>query len=253
MRLRDEVAVVTGGGSGIGRVTSRLFAEEGASVVVADVSEDNGAKTVSAIEEHGGRALFVRADVTKEEDVKALFDRAEETYGKVSIAFNNAGRMFHSPIADLEMSDYQSVFALNVTGVILGCKYAVPAMRRNGGGSIINTSSAAGLIGVPNGSIYCASKGAVIAFTRALAAEVVTERIRVNCICPGLIDTEFYNPRYDAGEDPVEFRRKTGARAPIGRMGRPEEIAYAVIYLASPEASYCTGSNMVVDGAVTTV
>jgi meso-butanediol dehydrogenase / (S,S)-butanediol dehydrogenase / diacetyl reductase len=195
----------------------------------------------------------VRTDVTKEPDVKALFDTAESHFEKVTIAFNNAGRMFHSPVADLDLADYYSVFDLNVTGVVLGCKYAVPALRRAGGGSIINTASAAALIGVPNGAVYCASKGAVISFTRAVAAEVVTEGIRLNCICPGLIDTEFYNPRYAAGEDPEEFRKKTGSRAPINRMGRPEEIAYAVLYLASPEASYCTGTAMVVDGGVTAV
>jgi meso-butanediol dehydrogenase / (S,S)-butanediol dehydrogenase / diacetyl reductase len=253
MRLKDEVAVITGGGSGIGRVTSKLFATEGAAVVVADVDEDGGNKTVSAIEEAGGKALFVRTNVTKENEVKALFDEAESHFGKVSIAFNNAGRMYHSPVAEMELSDYYSLFDLNVTGVFLGCKYAVPAMRRNGGGSIINTASAAALIGVVNGAVYCASKAAVIAYTRAVAAEVITEGIRLNCICPGLIDTEFYNPRYEAGADPEEFRKATGNRAPIGRMGRPEEIAHAVLYLASPEASYTTGSTMVVDGAVTAV
>lgn len=253
MRLNDEVAVITGAGSGIGRETARLFAREGAAVLVTDVDEDGGQETVELIVDAGGQALFARADVTSEQDVVAMFETAEREYGRVSIVFNNAGRMIRGPVTEIDVEQFESAMRLNVTGVVLGCKHGVAALRRADGGAIVNTASAASLIGLPNASAYCASKGAVLQFTRAVAAEVSKEGIRVNAICPGLIDTAFYAPDYAAGADPEQFRSTNGARAPIGRMGQPEEIAAGVLYLASSESSYCTGAALSVDGGITAI
>lgn len=253
MRREGEVAVITGAGSGIGRETAKLFGVEGARVVVADVDEEGGRETAGLINEAGGEATFVRTDVTKEQQVIAMFESAESSYAKVSIIFNNAGRMIRGPVTEIDVDAFARVMTLNVTGVVLGCKHGVPALRRNGGGTIVNTASAASLIGLPNASAYCASKGAVLQFTRAVAAEVVKDGIRVNAVCPGLIDTPFYAPDIAAGADPEEFRAVNGARAPMGRMGQPQEIAEAVLYLASSSSSYCTGVALSVDGGITAV
>jgi len=161
--------------------------------------------------------------------------------------------MIRGAVTEIDVEHFERTMRLNVTGVVLGCKHGVPALRRNGGGTIVNTASAASLIGLPNASAYCASKGAVLQFTRAVAAEVSKESIRVNAVCPGLVDTAFYAPDYVAGADPEQFRETNGARAPMGRMGQPEEIAAAVLYLASPESSYCTGAALSVDGGITAV
>jgi NAD(P)-dependent dehydrogenase (short-subunit alcohol dehydrogenase family) len=161
--------------------------------------------------------------------------------------------MSRGAVAEIDVDELIAVMMLNVVGVVLGCKHGVPALRRNGGGAIVNTASAAALIGLPNASVYCASKGAVLQLTRAVAAEVSKDNIRVNAVCPGLIDTPFYAPDYAAGADPQEFRAINGARAPMGRMGRPEEIAAAVLYLASRESSYCTGATLSIDGGITAI
>ncbi|HTX64018.1 MAG TPA: glucose 1-dehydrogenase [Acidimicrobiales bacterium] len=253
MRLENEVAVVTGGGSGIGRETALLFAREGAKVVVGDVNDVGGKETVELVRAAGGEATFVHADVTKEPEVAGLFADAERAYGRVSVVFNNAGRMLRGRITAVTAEELTSLFTLNVVGVMLVCKHAVLALRRHGGGSIVNTASAASLIGLPNASAYCASKGAVLQVTRAVAAEVVGDGIRVNAVCPGLVDTNFYAADYAAGADPEEFRRVNGARAPMGRMGGPAEIAQAVLFLASQESSYCTGAALSVDGGITAV
>jgi meso-butanediol dehydrogenase/(S,S)-butanediol dehydrogenase/diacetyl reductase len=253
MRLKDEVAVITGAGSGIGRETALLFAREGASVVVADVDEGNGQETTEQITSQGGTATFVAADVTSEPDVVDMFDTAESTYGRVSILFNNAGRMIRGPVTEIDVDAFSRALSLNVIGVALGCKHGVPALRRNGGGAIVNTASAASLIGLPNASAYCATKGAVLQFTKAVAAEVVNDGIRVNAVCPGLIDTAFYAPDYSGGDARKEFVQAQGGRAPMGRMGEPHEIAEAVLYLASAAASYVTGAALSVDGGITAV
>lgn len=253
MKLEGKVAVVTGGGSGIGRATCQLFAEEGASVVVADVAGDAAEETVEAIAAGGGTAVPARTDVTKEQEVSSLIDDAERRFGGIDIVFNNAGRLHRSRVTDVSVDEVRTLFDLNVIGVLLGMKYGALALRRRGGGAIVNTASAAALVGVPNMSVYCASKGAVLQLTRAAAAELVTDNIRVNALCPGLIDTNFYSPDYAAGADPAEFRRSYGARAPMGRMGTPEEIARAVLFLASDDGAYCTGVALAVDGGITAV
>jgi meso-butanediol dehydrogenase / (S,S)-butanediol dehydrogenase / diacetyl reductase len=253
MKLQDEVAVITGAGSGIGRATALLFAKEGATVVVSDFNDEGGKETVGLIEAAGGKASFVHADVTNEDEMKGLFEAAESEHGKVTIVYNNAGAMIRGPVTEIDIDAFQRNMTLNVTGVVLGCKYGVAALRRNGGGAIVNTASALSFIGVPNASAYCAAKGAVLQFTRAVAAETSKEGIRVNAICPGLIDTAFYAPDYEKGADPDEFKATNGSRAPMGRMGNAEEIAAAVVYLASSDASYVTGTALSVDGGITAV
>jgi NAD(P)-dependent dehydrogenase (short-subunit alcohol dehydrogenase family) len=253
MKLQDEVAVITGAGSGIGRATAQLFATEGATVVVSDVDDEGGRGTVELIEGAGGRASLVHADVTDEGEMGKLFERAEAEHGKVSIVYNNAGAMIRGPVTEIDIAAFQRNLTLNVIGVVLGCKHGIPALRRNGGGAIVNTASAASLIGLPNASAYCAAKGAVLQFTRAVAAEMSKEGIRVNAICPGLIDTAFYAADYEAGADADRFKAVNGARAPMGRMGTAEEIATGVLYLASSDASYCTGTALSVDGGITAV
>ena len=253
MKLQDEVAVITGAGSGIGRATALLFAKEGATVVVSDVDDEGGGGTVEQIKAADGKASYVHANVTDEAEMEALFAAAEGEHGKVSIVYNNAGAMMRGPVTEIDIDAFQRNLTLNVTGVVLGCKHGVPALRRNGGGNIVNTASAASLIGLPNASAYCAAKGAVLQFTRAVAAELSKEGIRVNAICPGLIDTAFYAPDYAKGADPEEFKATNGARAPMGRMGTAEEIAAGVLYLASSDASYCTGTALSVDGGITAV
>ncbi len=251
MQLRDQVAVITGAGSGIGRATAKLFAAEGAAVVVSDLSSVGGQETVDQIRAAGGEAELVLADVTDEAAVARLFETAEERYGRVSIVFNNAGRMLRGTVEDVPVDEFRALLELNVVGVFLGCKYGIPALRRNGGGAIVNTASDVSFIGTPNAAGYCASKGAVLQLTRAVALDVAKEGIRVNAVCPGLVDTNFYAPDYERGVDPAEFRAQSGARAPMGRMATPEEVAQAVLYLASPSASFCTGTALLVDGGIT--
>jgi len=251
MTLDDQVVVITGSGSGIGRATALLFASEGATVVVSDVDAEGGQATAAMIHEGAGKASFVAADVTREADVQRLFETAEKEYGRVSIVFNNAGRMLRGTVEEVSAEAFRSLLELNVVGVFLGCKYGVPALRRNGGGAIVNTASAVSFIGTPNAVAYCASKGAVLQMTRALALDVAKENIRVNAVCPGLVDTNFYAPDYGSGVEREQFRAMSGARAPMGRMAEPEEIARAVLYLASPQASFCTGTALLVDGGIT--
>jgi len=251
MRLEGEVAVITGAGSGIGRATARLFAAEGAHVIVSDIDADGGEGTVREIVENEGTADFIKTDVTAEADMARLFDDAEARHGRVSIVFNNAGRMLRGTTDDLSLEAFRSLLELNVLGVFLGCKYGIPALRRNGGGAVVNTASAVSFIGTPNSVAYCASKGAVLQLTRAVAMDVAKENIRVNAVCPGLVDTNFYAPDYAKGINPEDFRASSGARSPMGRMASADEIAAAVLYLASSESSFCTGTALLVDGGIT--
>lgn len=251
MRLEGQVAVITGAGSGIGRATARLFANEGARVVAADINSEGGKATVEKLQAAGGEGHFIQTDVRVEGEMEALFAAAEEKYGRVSIVFNNAGRMLRGTVLDITAAELTDLLALNLVGVFLGCRHGIPALRRNGGGTIVNTASAVAFIGTPNAAAYCASKAAVLQLTKAVALDVAKENIRVNAVCPGLVDTDFYAADYKAGRDPDEFKAASGARAPMGRMATAEEIAQAVLYLASGESSFCTGSALLVDGGIT--
>ncbi|MCS6847882.1 MAG: SDR family oxidoreductase [Anaerolineae bacterium] len=244
-----KTAFVTGGASGIGRATALAFARAGASVVVADVSEQGAQETARLIEEIGGQALAVRCDVTRAEDVKAALDKTIETFGRLDAAFNNAG-IEHRPMAaaDISETDWDRITSVNLRGVFLCMKYEIPLMLKQGGGAIVNTSSGAGIKGFRGGAAYVASKHGVIGLTRSAALDYAAQNIRINAVCPGIIGTPMIE-RLIGSADAV--REHLIAQEPVGRMGRPEEIANAVLWLCSDAASFVIGHAMVIDGGQT--
>ncbi|MBL8148214.1 MAG: glucose 1-dehydrogenase [Anaerolineae bacterium] len=250
MRLQGKVALITGAGNGIGRETALLFAAEGAQVVVADVNRTAGEAVVREIEAAGGQAVFVRADVSKAADCEAMVQAAERSFGKLNVLFNNAGIM-HSDddnAVTTEESVWDLTMGINLKGVFLGCKYGIPALRRAGGGSIINTASFVALLGAATPQLaYTASKGGVLAMTRELAVIHAREGIRVNALCPGPLRTELLMSFLNTDEK----KQRRLVHVPMGRFGEAAEIAYAALYLASDESSYVTGTEFMVDGGIT--
>lgn len=246
--LQDKVALITGGTTGIGRATAIAFARQGAKVVVSGRRPKEGEETVKLIKEAGGTGVFLAADVSKAADVKNLVERTVATYGRLDIAFNNAGveSSVMAPTADQDDDDFDKVFAINVKGVYLSMKYQIPAMLKTGGGSIINTSSVAGVIGMPGAGPYVASKHAVIGLTKNAALEYAKLGIRVNAVAPAAIET----PMLDRFTESVPRDLLTSLH-PIGRLGKPEEIADAAVWLASPQSSFVTGQTIAVDGGFT--
>lgn len=245
-----KVAFVTGAASGIGRATALAFAREGASVVAADVSEQGNQETARLIEEQGGRALAVRCDVTRAEDVKAALDKAIEAFGRLDFAFNNAGIESRkpAPTAEYEVEEWDRIFDINLRGMFLCMKHEIPLILRQGGGAIVNTSSGAGVIGIKGSPAYTAAKHGVIGLTRSAALDYAAQNIRINAICPGYIDTPMMS-RFTGGTP--EGRAKVISEEPVGRMGKPEEIAAAVVWLCSDGAAFVIGHAMVVDGGQT--
>ncbi len=245
-----KVAFVTGGASGIGRATALAFAREGASVVVADISEQGNQETARTIEELGGRAIAVRCDVTRAQDVKAALDKTVEAFGRLDFAFNNAGiePRKAAPTAEYEEEEWNRIIDINLRGVFLCMKHEIPLILKQGGGAIVNTSSGAGIIGIKGSPAYTAAKHGVIGLTKAAALDYAAQNIRVNAVCPGYIDTPMMG-RFTGGTD--EGRAKVIAEEPIGRMGTPEEIAEAVLWLCSDAAAFMIGHAMVIDGGQT--
>jgi len=251
MRLAEKVTIITGAGGGMGRVAAQMFAKEGAKIVVAEFGEAAGQETVDLIRTDGGEATFVKVDVSKEADAKAMVDHAVATYGRLDCLYNNAGVMpeaDHSVI-DTEVDVWDQVMAVNVRGVFLGCKYAIPAMEAAGGGSIVNIASFVALLGcsVPQDA-YTASKGAVLSLTRSLAVQFGPKGIRSNAICPGPVETPMLMDWLLKDEGAKQLRL---ARNPTGRFGKPEEIVYMAMYLASDESRWTNGASLVVDGGIT--
>jgi len=243
-RLKDKVAIITGGGSGIGRATCLLFAREGAKVVVADYVAEGGNETVRQISAADGQAVFVQADVSKSADVRNMIGAAVRNYGRVDIFFNNAGIEGPSTkLANLKEEDWDRVIAIDLTSVYLGMKYVIPEMIKQGGGVILSTASVAGLVGFQGSGAYAAAKAGVINLTRLAALEYADKNIRVNCICPGVIETPMVE-RVMGGRP----RERIVRSEPIGRLGRPEDIANAALFLASDESSFATGAPFIIDG-----
>ena len=243
MRLEGKVALISGGARGQGASEAKLFTREGAKVVFGDIRDDEGRQVEAQIRELGGEATYLHLDVTRESDWDNAVELAEATYGSLNILVNNAGIVIWKGVEDTSEEDWDRIMAVNAKGVFLGTKHAIPAMRRAGGGSIVNISSTAGLRGSPGLAAYTASKGAVRLFTKSTAIQYAGENIRCNSIHPGGVDTPMI---LDAPDDPA--RRERALRTPMGRRAAPEEIAYGVLYLASDESSFVTGSELVIDG-----
>ena len=246
--LTGKRALITGGASGIGRATALLFAREGAAVSVVDIDETGGQAVAQMIVDEGGQAIFVRCDVTQAADCQRAVLETVDRLGGLDILFNNAGIIRRADVLDTTEEEWDRVMAVNVKAIFLLSKYAIPVMAQAGGGAIINTSSGWGLVGGRNAVSYCASKGAVVNMTRAMALDHGAQNIRVNCVCPG--DTDTPMPRNEAqqiGVSEEEFLAEAADR-PLQRIGKPEDIAQAVLYLASDASSFVTGATLVVDG-----
>jgi NAD(P)-dependent dehydrogenase (short-subunit alcohol dehydrogenase family) len=250
MQLEGKRAIITGGATGIGATTARMFAHEGARVVVADINDEVGGRTVAEIRDGGGEAHFIRTDVTRESDVEALVNDGAEALGGLDVLFNNAGAQRSGPITEFAQDQWDLLMAVNPRSCFFGIKHAVPVLRQAGGGSIINMASLAAVKGGAGLTAYSASKGAIVAFTKALAAELAPHNIRVNAVCPGWIDTPFNQPAIDFMGGREEQERIVKQIVPLGRQGTPEEIAPIVVYLASDGSSYMTGQALVIDGGV---
>jgi NAD(P)-dependent dehydrogenase (short-subunit alcohol dehydrogenase family) len=250
MKLSGKVALITGAASGIGRETALIFANEGASVVACDIDDRGGADTVTMIEKDGGRALYVHSDVSKAKDCRRMVEQAESEFGALHILFNNAGIMdSRDDNAEVTEEDvWDLTMNINLKGVFLGCKYGIPALKRAGGGAIINTASFVALLGAATPQIaYTASKGGVLSMTRELAVIHARENIRVNALCPGPLRTELLMKFLDSEEK----RQRRLVHIPAGRFGEAAEMAKAALFLASDDASYVTGTEFVVDGGIT--
>jgi NAD(P)-dependent dehydrogenase (short-subunit alcohol dehydrogenase family) len=243
VKLKGKVALVTGGTSGIGKATAIAFARAGAKVVLTGRREKEGAQVVAEIKKLGGDAAFVRADVAKDADVKAMVDFTVDKYGRLDVAFNNAGVEWKGPLDQATEAEYRRIFDINVWGVLNSMRHEIPAMLKNGGGAIVNTSSVSGHVGMGQVSIYTASKHAVEGLTKSVALEFARRNIRINAVAPGAIATEMFD-RF-AGD---ELRDQITSITPVGRVGAGEEIAAAVLYLCSDEAKFTIGTSLVVDG-----
>jgi meso-butanediol dehydrogenase / (S,S)-butanediol dehydrogenase / diacetyl reductase len=250
MRLKDKVALITGAGAGIGQATALLFAREGAAVTVVDRSGETGRETVDLITKEGGRAIFVQADVSQPAQVQAMFQATIAAFGKLNILFNNAGTVAQGTVEQTSEEEWETQIGTTLTSVYLGCKYGIPLLRQQGGGVIINMSSVAGVRGIKNRAVYSAAKGGVTALTKAIALDHAHEQIRAVYITPATIETPSLRERIRTSPDPVEARKMFEARQPIGRLGQPEDVAYAALYLASDEAAFLTGCELAVDGGM---
>lgn len=247
----SKVVLITGGTSGIGRATALAFAREGAKIVIAGRRDEQGAAVVREIQALGAEALFVRTDVTRESELAALVAKTVEHFGRLDVAFNNAGveGRFGLTTAEQTQEHYDLVFDANVRGVLFAMKHEVPALIQSGGGAIINTASALGSVAMPGASVYVASKFAVVGLSKSAALEYAAQGVRVNVVSPGPIQTEMLDRAFGSGE--TDGKKHMSSQVPAGRIGTVEEIASAVVWLASPGAAYVTGHDLLIDGAYT--
>lgn len=250
-KLDGKVAIVTGSAMGIGRATAVLLAKEGAKVVVADVNEQEARETVHMIKEEGGDGLYIHTDVYQSESVKELVEQTIEKFKKIDILHNNVGIALGSTIVETTDELWDKVLGVNLGGVYRGCKYVIPHMIRNGGGSIINTTSVQALVGFAGWAAYAASKGGIISLTQQIALEYAKHNIRVNSVAPGTIETPMNTKIFDEVDDPQKLIETWNNMHPLGRFGKPEEIAEVVLFLASDSSSFITGQCIVADGGVT--
>jgi len=254
MRLKNKVALITGGGSGIGLATARLFLKEGAKVAISDISEKNGKRALSELKKLSPHAIFIHGDVSKEEDAKRMVKETVSKFGKLDILVNNAGILIEKTLEELTVEEWDRIMAINVRGIFLVSKYAIPEIRKSGGGAIVNNASCNALVGDYGDPAYCASKGAVGLLTKAMGLDYAKDNIRVNAVCFGEICTPMTKQEARTRGMPFkEYCRKVGELHPMGRLGTPEEAARAILFLASDEASFMTGALVPVDGGLTAI
>lgn len=252
MRLKDKSALITGGGSGIGLATALAFLREGARVLISDVSDERGRLAVDAAAAAGSELRFVRGDVSREADAMHMVDETVRTFGRIDVLFNNAGILIEKPVHELSEEEWDRILGINLKGVFLVSKHAVLPMMRQRSGAIVNTGSVNSLVGDVGDPAYCASKGGVGLLTKSMALDYAPYGIRVNAVCPGWVETRMFRQEADArGVSLDRYRAYAGSHHPLGRVGRPEEIANVVVFLASDESSYMTGALVVADGGFT--
>lgn len=254
MRLKDKVAIVTGAASGIGRATAVRFAQEGAKTILADISTEEGKETVALIKKEGGIGKFIQADLSIKEDVQRVTRECVEHFGRIDILFNNAGVFLFGTVLDCQEEDWDRMINVNLKSMFLMCKYGIPHMVDNGGGCVVNVASVGALVGVENATAYAASKGGVVQLSKSMALDFGKDNIRVNCICPGAIETPMLHKvwEHEGGEKPLAaVREEYKKERPLQKIGTPLDIANAALYLASDESRFVTGTCLVVDGGIT--
>jgi NAD(P)-dependent dehydrogenase (short-subunit alcohol dehydrogenase family) len=251
MKLTNKIAIVTGGGSGIGLATARLFAEEGATVIVVDWHRDAGEASARAMCDSGLKAEYCYADVSKPADVEKMVSTTVNQHGRLHILFNNAAVQIVSKLVETSEDDWDRIHSVNLKGVFLCCKYAIPRIIQSGGGCVVNMASILGFVGDPDLAAYCAAKGGVIALTKAASLTYGPEGVRVNCICPGDVETPLLKEYFDKDPDPQKLRDEVSSKYALRRVASPKEIAKVALFLASDDSSFITGGMVVVDGGLT--
>jgi len=251
MKLTNKVAIITGSGSGIGQAAAVLFSKEGAKVVIVDCDKEKGEETVDIIRKRGGEVTFIPTDISKALDVKRVVNRTLQIYGKIDILVNNAGIYIKGDVVDTEEEDWDRIVSVNLRGAFLCSKYCILEMLKRRGGVIVNVASEAGVVAIRDQVAYNVSKSGLISLTKSTALDFADKNIRVNCICPGTTETPLFKAAVEKESDPVKARRLLEQARPLNRLGKPEEIAYGILFLASDEAAYITGSSLIEDGGYT--